>query len=246
MTRREIHNWFAERRKKVAAKRKKEEAEMDEEALGLEEDFGVKKEERQNENTSKVEGNIEDRDDTEPKVNPIKINLKMLKVTGHGKGEPEVGHHTDNNKVSNVPHTTQYRGKKTHEQLHLLKQVFARTRWPSSLQYNELMAKTGLPRTDVVRWFGDSRYVLKNGQLKWLESYQVLVDNEDFQKADTSILKEHLEAHGSLDETKLDEVAKSTGFEVNRQKDMQFPLKPIQYHSIQILMRWLWSNQKPT
>lgn len=34
------------------------------------------------------------------------------------------------------------------------------------------MAQTGLPRPEVVRWFGDSRYALKNGQLKWYEDYR--------------------------------------------------------------------------
>lgn len=81
------------------------------------------------------------------------------------------------------PLFTSGRGKKTAEQLHLLRQVFARTHWPSSLQYDQLIARTGLPRPEVVRWFGDSRYVYKNGQLKWLESYQHAAAAEEKEEA---------------------------------------------------------------
>uniref|UniRef100_A0A8C1ZVL5 Zinc fingers and homeoboxes 3 n=1 Tax=Cyprinus carpio TaxID=7962 RepID=A0A8C1ZVL5_CYPCA len=209
MTRREIHGWFAERRRRVAAEKKKEEAERAEREGDDAEDSSK---ETQQEDQQKDESG------TEPKVNPIKINLKMLKVTeSNGKGEPEGSQLNEATKVAQslsqtaVPQTSPYRGKKTPEQLHLLKQVFARTHWPSSPQYNELITKTGLSRPEVVRWFGDCRYVLKNGQLKWLESYQTMVDEEDFQKANISILKEHLDKHGKLDETKLEEIVKSSG-----------------------------------
>ncbi|KAK7128394.1 hypothetical protein R3I94_016843 [Phoxinus phoxinus] len=233
MTRREIHGWFAERRRRVAAEKKKEEAEKaekeDDDPVGEEEVDGIQKEKTSNEEMHEAEdSSIETqevkeekpRDETgsEPKVNPIKINLKMLKVTeSNGKGEPEGSQLIDANKMppsssqTSVSQASPYRGKKTPEQLHLLKQVFARTHWPSSPQYNDLIAKTGLPRPEVVRWFGDCRYVLKNGQLKWLESYQTMVDEEDFQKANISVLKEHLDTHGKLDETKLEEIAKSSG-----------------------------------
>ncbi|XP_051961337.1 zinc fingers and homeoboxes protein 3 [Xyrauchen texanus] len=231
MTRREIHGWFAERRRRVAAEKKKQEAERVEKQEDNEEEV------EQKEKTSNQEileakdlsfdtkqGQEEKRMDetgSEPKVNPIKINLKMLKVTeANGKVEPEEGQlpQIEANIVvqsispTAVAQNSPYRGKKTPEQLHLLKQVFARTHWPSSPQYNELIAKTGLLRPEVVRWFGDCRYVLKNGQLKWLESYQTMVDEEDFQKANISVLKEHLDAHGKLDESKMEEIAKSSGF----------------------------------
>lgn len=63
-------------------------------------------------------------------------------------------------------------GNKSPQQLHVLRQVFSSTRWPSSQQYEELSVQTGLPKSEVVRWFSDSRYSHKNGQLKWLETYQ--------------------------------------------------------------------------
>ncbi|XP_051947285.1 zinc fingers and homeoboxes protein 3-like [Xyrauchen texanus] len=230
MTRREIHGWFAERRRRVAAEKKKEEAERVEREEGEEEkeekektssvktletqDFSFEAQQRGQEQKQK------DETGSEPKVNPIKINLKMLKVTeANGKGDPVEGQLPviDATKVppsisqTSVPQNSPYRGKKTPEQLHLLKQVFARTHWPSSPQYNELISKTGLARPEVVRWFGDCRYVLKNGQLKWLESYQTMVDEDDFHNANISVLKEHLDAHGELDENKLEEIAKASG-----------------------------------
>uniref|UniRef100_A0A3Q4HB45 Zinc fingers and homeoboxes 3b n=1 Tax=Neolamprologus brichardi TaxID=32507 RepID=A0A3Q4HB45_NEOBR len=188
MTRREIHGWFAERRKRVAAEKKKEEAEraMREEEEG--EDIEVDGEERQRDESS-----------GEPKVNPIKINLKMLKVTeANGKTE------------THSPKPTGVRGKKTADQLHLLKQVYARTQWPSATQYDELISSTGLPRPEVVRWFGDCRYVQKNGQLKWLESYQNMALEEDLQKGNVHVLQAHLDVHGRLEDSQLQELAQSS------------------------------------
>ncbi|XP_034446387.1 zinc fingers and homeoboxes protein 3 isoform X2 [Hippoglossus hippoglossus] len=226
MTRREIHGWFAERRKKAAAEKKKEEADR---AL-REEEVGVDGEERQREDGS-----------GELKVNPIKINLKMLKVTeasGKAEGEglessalPLLSSSTPASspgsapsstpkpsqsftltpKPSNSPKPTAIRGKKTAEQLHLLKQVYARTQWPSAAQYDELISASGLPRPEVVRWFGDSRYVQKNGQLKWLESYQTMALEEELQTENTQILQAHLDVHGRAEETQLQGLADESG-----------------------------------
>lgn len=222
MTRREIHSWFSEKRKKVAAEKKREEAARalreEEEALEMEAD-----------------GEEKHRDDAsgEPKVNPIKINLKMLKVTeANGKPEGEAvdgatsipqscntivsspastSTPTAKPKPSHSPKPTSVRGKKTAEQLHLLKQVYARTQWPSATQYDELITATGLPRPEVVRWFGDSRYVQKNGQLKWLESYQNTALEEDLKKGNNQVLQAHLEAHGRVEDSQLQELAQTSG-----------------------------------
>ncbi|KAM9444730.1 zinc fingers and homeoboxes protein 3 [Clarias gariepinus] len=240
MTRREIHGWFAERRKRVAAEKKKEELERAEQeedddddednevVVGEKDKQKLAEEKHDDEESSETNQQVkEDMSGTAPKVNPIKINLKMLKVTeANGKGEMEGSPQPEMTKVPSPvsqtstppppslpppPSQTSNRGKKTPEQLHLLKQAFARTHWPSSPQYNELIAKTGLPRPEVVRWFGDCRYVLKNGQLKWLESYQSIVDEEDFQKGNITILQEHLNLYGNLVENQLEEMAKSSG-----------------------------------
>ncbi|KAJ8273126.1 hypothetical protein GJAV_G00097740 [Gymnothorax javanicus] len=55
-----------------------------------------------------------------------------------------------------------------------LRNVFALTRWPSPEEYNNLEVQTGLARTDIVRWFKDSRLALKSGNLEWMELFQKL------------------------------------------------------------------------
>ncbi|XP_017270614.1 zinc fingers and homeoboxes protein 3 [Kryptolebias marmoratus] len=228
MTRREIHSWFSEKRKKVAAEKKKDELDQAQ---------------KEDEEEMEVDGDDRQRDDGsgEPKVNPIKINLKMLKVTeasGKTEGEgsdnptgsaqssstpaPSVGPTSSNTpkpsqpstpapKTSHSPKPTAVRGKKTAEQLHLLKQVYARTQWPSATQYDELISGTGLSRPEVVRWFGDSRYVQKNGLLKWLQEYQNMALEEELQEENTKVLQDHLDMHGKLEESQLQELAERSG-----------------------------------
>lgn len=61
------------------------------------------------------------------------------------------------------------RPRKTKQQLDVLKQHFLRCQWPKSEEYTELVKLTGLPRADVIQWFGDTRYAVKNGQLRWVK-----------------------------------------------------------------------------
>uniref|UniRef100_A0A3Q3IXH7 Zinc fingers and homeoboxes protein 1 n=1 Tax=Monopterus albus TaxID=43700 RepID=A0A3Q3IXH7_MONAL len=58
------------------------------------------------------------------------------------------------------------------EQLHILKSAFVRTQWPTPEEYDQLAQESGLPRSYIVSWFGDSRYSWKNGNLKWFFQYQ--------------------------------------------------------------------------
>ncbi|KAJ8000139.1 hypothetical protein DPEC_G00201740 [Dallia pectoralis] len=62
--------------------------------------------------------------------------------------------------------------KKTPEQLHILKSAFVRTQWPSAEEYDKMSEESGLPRTYIVNWFGDTRYACKNSNLKWYYLYQ--------------------------------------------------------------------------
>ncbi|XP_004373041.1 zinc fingers and homeoboxes protein 1 [Trichechus manatus latirostris] len=62
--------------------------------------------------------------------------------------------------------------KKSPEQLHMLKSAFVRTQWPSPEEYDKLAKESGLARSDIVSWFGDTRYAWKNGNLKWYYYYQ--------------------------------------------------------------------------
>ncbi|XP_048848947.1 zinc fingers and homeoboxes protein 2-like [Brienomyrus brachyistius] len=62
--------------------------------------------------------------------------------------------------------------------LTLLKDVFTQTRWPSPEEYSQLEARTGLARTEIVRWFKDNRLLLKNGALEWMETFQPISGRE--------------------------------------------------------------------
>ncbi|XP_051263562.1 zinc fingers and homeoboxes protein 1 [Dicentrarchus labrax] len=64
------------------------------------------------------------------------------------------------------------KSKKTPEQLHILKSAFVRTQWPTPEEYDQLAEDSGLPRSYIVSWFGDSRYSWKNSNLKWFFQYQ--------------------------------------------------------------------------
>uniref|UniRef100_A0A3Q3N701 Zinc fingers and homeoboxes 3a n=1 Tax=Mastacembelus armatus TaxID=205130 RepID=A0A3Q3N701_9TELE len=116
-----------------------------------------------------------DRGCPELKVNPIKINFKRLKMN-EPETASEIVQQENKSEIAEVsacqPSFSPPWGNKTPQQLHILRQVFSNTRWPSSQQYEELSVQTGLPKSEVVRWFSDSRYSHKNGQLKWLETYQ--------------------------------------------------------------------------
>ncbi|KAJ1076193.1 hypothetical protein K5549_018114, partial [Capra hircus] len=113
--------------------------------------------------------------------------------------------------------------KKTPEQLHMLKSAFVRTQWPSPEEYDKLAEESGLARTDIVSWFGDTRYAWKNGNLKWYYYYQSANSSSmnglsslrkrgrgrpkgrGF-KTGTAILKDYYLKHKFLNEQDLDEL----------------------------------------
>ncbi|XP_033896637.3 zinc fingers and homeoboxes protein 3-like [Acipenser ruthenus] len=209
MTRREIDGWFSERRKKAAADKEKQEKEEEEEA---EENYREEESSGEKARAQRREGDDRQKESsaTELKVSPIKINLKMLKVTEsvNGKHGPQTTQvsppaQTESPKVSPAMSP---RSKKTPEQLHVLKQLFARTQWPSNVQYDQLSSQTGLLRSEVVRWFGDSRYVYKNGQLRWLEEYQRLADEQE--KGDIGALEDDQTIPKTLQEKELVETSR--------------------------------------
>nr|XP_056719646.1 homeobox and leucine zipper protein Homez [Euleptes europaea] len=57
--------------------------------------------------------------------------------------------------------------RKTKEQLDMLKSFFLHCQWARREDYHHLEKVTGLPRAEIIQWFGDTRYALKHGQLKW-------------------------------------------------------------------------------
>ncbi|KAI1892772.1 hypothetical protein AGOR_G00136970 [Albula goreensis] len=224
MTRREIDGWFSERRKKLAAEKKREEAEK---AENDDDDFEDKDAESTqdaedpSQTTSsqhyvKEEKQKDDASGLAPKVNPIKINLKMLKVTeANGKPDSDISQSACTESPVTPPPSipSSSNGQDSPDPFHPLKQFFVRVRWPSSGQYDELAAKSGLPRPEVVRWFGDARYSHKNGQLLWLESYQQMKseDKEEQEKAEIKALKAHLSLHGKLEEEHVKGLVEASG-----------------------------------
>lgn len=64
------------------------------------------------------------------------------------------------------------KGKRSPEQLHILKCAFVSNQWPTAEEYDQLAEESGLSRSYIVSWFGDSRYSWKNGNLKWFVQYQ--------------------------------------------------------------------------
>jgi len=116
-----------------------------------------------------------DRSGPEMKMDPVKMNFKRAKLSDQDTTREIV--HPDNKPEKAEASTPQPSfsppwANKTPQQLHTLRQVFYNTRWPSSQQYEDLSAQTGLAKSEVVRWFSDSRYGHKNGHLKWLDAYQ--------------------------------------------------------------------------
>ncbi|KAJ8408060.1 hypothetical protein AAFF_G00262880 [Aldrovandia affinis] len=219
MTRREIDGWFSERRKKVAAEKKKEAAEKaedDEDLAGKDAEAKCSTDNPSHVAKSQQHVKEEKKDEAScsaPKVNPIKINLKMLKVTeSNGKTESEISKLAQAESPPPSSSSSSSHGKKSPDPFHLLKQFYAHTRWPSSAQYDELSTKSGLPRVEVVRWFGDARYGQKNGQLKWLESYQQRAEEgEDQEKVQTKVLKAHLALHPELEDEHVKGLVESSG-----------------------------------
>lgn len=115
---------------------------------------------------------VEDKGCLELKTDPIKMNFRRLKMTERETTSETVHEEHKSETEMSAPSFAPLWGNKTPQQLHILRQTFSSTRWPSSVQYEELSIQTGLPKSEVVRWFSDSRYSHKNGQLRWLETYQ--------------------------------------------------------------------------
>ncbi|NWU70189.1 ZHX1 protein, partial [Pterocles burchelli] len=105
--------------------------------------------------------------------------VRLMKITGLTKGEIKKWfsdtrynqRNSKNNHGINLNNDSKI-SKKSPEQLHMLKSSFVRTQWPSPQEYDKLAEETRLPRSEIVSWFGDTRYAWKNGGLKWYYYYQ--------------------------------------------------------------------------
>ncbi|NP_001006839.1 zinc fingers and homeoboxes protein 3 [Xenopus tropicalis] len=172
MTRREIDSWFAEKRKRVAEENKK--AKIGDQDFDEIEDSADELIISENIGSPPAESIVHI--PSERKVNPIKINLKDLRVT-ESNDCAEMSSENDNSmsfdvESAAVPSPKIRHIKKTPQQREILKHMFIQTQWPTNDEYDHIIEQTGLSRTDVVRWFGDCRYSFKNGQLRWYDRYK--------------------------------------------------------------------------
>ncbi|XP_070600839.1 zinc fingers and homeoboxes protein 3 [Erythrolamprus reginae] len=173
MTRREIDSWFSEQRKKQAEKERKKPVDEDAGDGSAEEEEDLDDFRASSENGSLDEAGSSQLPG-ERKVTPIKINLRNFKVT-ESEGKTELaasGAQATTESPSSRVQKPKLCFKKNAEQKHLLKQLFVKTQRPTNEQYDQLCCQSGLPRVEVIRWFGDSRYGLKNGNLRWYENYK--------------------------------------------------------------------------
>ncbi|XP_053106979.1 zinc fingers and homeoboxes protein 3 [Hemicordylus capensis] len=176
MTRREIDSWFSERRKRQAIRESEPQADDHVEDDSVEEDSSSDDLRASSENGS-LDAASSNQLSGERKVTPIKINLKNFKVTESNGKSQLPGMSADGQRESSpsrppMPQKPKLSFKKTAQQRHLLKQLFVHTQRPTNEQYDQICSQTGLPRAEVIRWFGDSRYGLKNGNLRWFENYK--------------------------------------------------------------------------
>uniref|UniRef100_A0A8C5NEJ1 Zinc fingers and homeoboxes protein 1 n=1 Tax=Gouania willdenowi TaxID=441366 RepID=A0A8C5NEJ1_GOUWI len=106
--------------------------------------------------------------------------------------------------------------KRTPEQLTILKKTFIRTQWPTAEEYDQMAAQSGLKRTYIVNWFGDTRYAWKNNTLKWYYLYQT-------GKVGVSMGRGHRQEyyvkHGALSEKDLDELVSKSSMSYQQVRD---------------------------
>ncbi|KAM9340467.1 zinc fingers and homeoboxes protein 1-like [Symphorus nematophorus] len=94
---------------------------------------------------------------------------------GEGDGEKEIPAAVSSSSAperQTTPSLGRKQMKKTPQQLHILKKAFIRTQWPTPDEYDQMAEESGLPRSYIVNWFGDTRYACKNSNLKWYYLYQ--------------------------------------------------------------------------
>ncbi|XP_042320797.1 zinc fingers and homeoboxes protein 3 [Sceloporus undulatus] len=216
MTRREIDSWFSERRKRQVIKETEQGVDNDGEEDSVEEEDSSDDLRASSENGS-LDAASSSQVSGERKVSPIKINLKNFKVTeSNGKSELPCLN-TDVQRESSLsrlpaPPKPKLSFKKTAQQRHLLKQLFVQTQRPTNEQYDQICSESGLPRAEVIRWFGDTRYGLKNGNLRWFENYKHGIFPKGLTTSSTSreILKDYFQKNKVLYEDDIASLCERT------------------------------------
>ncbi|XP_054851654.1 homeobox and leucine zipper protein Homez [Eublepharis macularius] len=115
--------------------------------------------------------------------------------------------------------------RKTKEQLDMLKSFFLHCQWARREDYHHLEQVTGLPRAEIIQWFGDTRYALKHGQLKWFRD-NAGQSSEPFQSLplhplqaahpDTRPLERYWAAHQQLQDNDLFLLCQESGMEAEQ------------------------------
>ncbi|XP_077107632.1 zinc fingers and homeoboxes protein 3 [Ranitomeya variabilis] len=210
MTRREIDGWFSEKRKKVAEELKREQARYEEE----EDEVSAEEMEIMDKVFDDPVSHVVENSSpaSERKVNPIKINLKALRVT-ESVDNIESSKYDYTMPSNGSSRSSLYRGrppmKKTAKQRDYLKQMFVKTQWPSTEEYDSLVEQTALSRSEIVRWFGDSRYSYKNGNLKWYDNYKKVYAGVKRQYVKP--LVDYYNKRQALNEDDLEDLCNKTG-----------------------------------
>lgn len=108
-----------------------------------------------------------------PSVTPSKklsVRPQTLKSACSVKANTSTNSPQPSDQSSPLVLTAAGRPRKTKEQLAMLKDFFQRCPWPKSEEYTQIVELTSLPRADVIQWFGDTRYAVKNGHVRWVHA----------------------------------------------------------------------------
>lgn len=108
-----------------------------------------------------------------PSVTPSKkqsAKPQSLKSSSSVKANTSINSPQPSDQSSPLVLTAAGRPRKTKEQLAMLKDFFQRCPWPKSEEYTQIVELTSLPRADVIQWFGDTRYAVKNGHVRWVHA----------------------------------------------------------------------------
>ncbi|XP_074838854.1 homeobox and leucine zipper protein Homez isoform X2 [Carettochelys insculpta] len=101
--------------------------------------------------------------------------------------------------------------RKTKEQLAVLKSFFLRCQWARREDYLWLEQITGLPRAEIIQWFGDTRYALKHGHLRWFWDNSVPPAPAPEPCADTAPLERYWATQRQLREADLPGLCHESG-----------------------------------
>ncbi|KAM9121462.1 LOW QUALITY PROTEIN: homeobox and leucine zipper protein Homez [Pangshura tecta] len=103
--------------------------------------------------------------------------------------------------------------RKSKEQLAVLKSFFLRCQWARREDYQWLERITGLPRAEIIQWFGDTRYALKHGHLRWFWDNTVppAAALEPGPRTDTGPLERYWAARQQLRQDDLPALCRESG-----------------------------------